>query len=36
VLIAREQFFLEMAELRRSGRTLTPEKMTAFTPGTTR
>jgi quercetin dioxygenase-like cupin family protein len=28
--IAREQFFLEMAELRRSGRTLTPEEMTAF------
>jgi hypothetical protein len=30
VLIAREQFFLEMAELRRSGRTLTPEEMTAL------
>ena len=28
--IAREKFFLEMAELRRSGRTLTPEQMTAF------
>ena len=28
--IARERFFLEMAELRRSGRTLTPEEMTAF------
>jgi mannose-6-phosphate isomerase-like protein (cupin superfamily) len=28
--IARENFFLEMAELRRSGRTLTPEEMTAF------
>jgi hypothetical protein len=28
--IARETFFLEMAELRRSGRTLTPEEMTAF------
>jgi quercetin dioxygenase-like cupin family protein len=28
--IAREQFFLEMAELRRSGRTLSPEEMTAF------
>jgi mannose-6-phosphate isomerase-like protein (cupin superfamily) len=28
--IAREQFFFEMAELRRSGRTLTPEEMTAF------
>jgi len=28
--IARENFFLEMAELRRSGRTLTPEQMTAF------
>jgi hypothetical protein len=28
--IARERFFSEMAELRRSGRTLTPEEMTAF------
>ena len=28
--IARENFFLELAELRRSGRTLTPEEMTAF------
>ena len=28
--IARENFFLEMAELRRSGRTLTPEELTAF------
>jgi quercetin dioxygenase-like cupin family protein len=28
--IARETFFLEMAELKRSGRTLTPEEMTAF------
>ena len=28
--IARENFFLEMTELRRSGRTLTPEEMTAF------
>jgi quercetin dioxygenase-like cupin family protein len=28
--IAREQFFAEMAELRRSGRTLSPEEMTAF------
>ncbi|MCW2633864.1 MAG: Cupin 2 conserved barrel domain protein [Blastococcus sp.] len=28
--IARENFFLEMAELRRSGRTLTYEEMTAF------
>jgi quercetin dioxygenase-like cupin family protein len=28
--IARENFFLEMAELRRSGRTVTPEEMTAF------
>jgi quercetin dioxygenase-like cupin family protein len=28
--IARENFFLEMAELRRSGRTLSPEEMTAF------
>jgi quercetin dioxygenase-like cupin family protein len=28
--IAREQFFAEMAELRRSGRTPTPEEMTAF------
>jgi mannose-6-phosphate isomerase-like protein (cupin superfamily) len=28
--IAREQFFFEMAELRRSGRTLAPEEMTAF------
>ena len=28
--IARERFFNEMAELRRSGRTLTPEEMTAF------
>lgn len=28
--IAREQFFLEMAELRRSGRILSPEEMTAF------
>ena len=28
--IARENFFSEMAELRRSGRTLTPEEMTAF------
>ncbi len=28
--IARERFFLELAELRRSGRTLTPEEMTAF------
>jgi uncharacterized cupin superfamily protein len=28
--IAREQFFLEMAELWRSGRTLSPEEMTAF------
>jgi quercetin dioxygenase-like cupin family protein len=28
--IARENFFAEMAELRRSGRTLTPEEMTAF------
>ena len=28
--IARENFFLEMAEIRRSGRTLTPEQLTAF------
>jgi quercetin dioxygenase-like cupin family protein len=28
--IARENFFLEMAELRRSGQTLTYEEMTAF------
>lgn len=28
--IAREQFFLELAELRRSGRDLTPEERTAF------
>jgi quercetin dioxygenase-like cupin family protein len=28
--IAREHFFAEMAELRRSGRTPTPEEMTAF------
>lgn len=28
--IAREQFFAETAELRRSGRKLTPEEMTAF------
>jgi quercetin dioxygenase-like cupin family protein len=28
--IAREQFFAELAELRRSGRTLSPEEMTAF------
>ena len=28
--IARETFFAEMAELRRSGRTLPPEEMTAF------
>ena len=28
--IARERFFLELAELRRSDRTLTPEEMTAF------
>jgi quercetin dioxygenase-like cupin family protein len=28
--IARENFFLEMAELRCSGRTVTPEEMTAF------
>jgi hypothetical protein len=28
--IARENFFLELAELRRSGRTLAPEQMTAF------
>ena len=28
--IARENFFLEMAELRRSGRTLGPEELTAF------
>ena len=28
--IARENFFYEMAEIRRSGRTLTPEEMTAF------
>jgi uncharacterized cupin superfamily protein len=28
--IARENFFLELAELRRSGRTLTPEEMTAL------
>jgi quercetin dioxygenase-like cupin family protein len=28
--IARERFFLEMAELRRSGRTVSPEEMTAF------
>ena len=28
--IARELFFTELAELRRSGRTLTPEEMTAF------
>lgn len=28
--IAREHFFAEMAELRRSGRTLTPEEMTAL------
>jgi mannose-6-phosphate isomerase-like protein (cupin superfamily) len=28
--IAREKFFLEMAEIRRSGRTLTPEELTAF------
>ena len=28
--IARESFFTEMAEIRRSGRTLTPEELTAF------
>lgn len=28
--IARENFFLEMAEIRRSGRTLIPEELTAF------
>jgi mannose-6-phosphate isomerase-like protein (cupin superfamily) len=28
--IARENFFGELAELRRNGRTLTPEEMTAF------
>jgi quercetin dioxygenase-like cupin family protein len=28
--IAREHFFAEMAEMRRSGRTLSPEEMTAF------
>ena len=28
--IARENFFLEMAEIRRSGRTLSPEELTAF------
>jgi quercetin dioxygenase-like cupin family protein len=28
--IARENFFLEMAEVRRSGRTFTPEELTAF------
>ena len=28
--IAREEFFFELAELRRSGRTLEPEEMTAF------
>jgi mannose-6-phosphate isomerase-like protein (cupin superfamily) len=28
--IARERFFGEMAEIRRSGRTLTPEELTAF------
>jgi hypothetical protein len=28
--IARELFFTELAELRRRGRTLTPEEMTAF------
>lgn len=28
--IARENFFLEMAEIRRSGRVLTPEELTAF------
>jgi mannose-6-phosphate isomerase-like protein (cupin superfamily) len=28
--IARENFFGELAEMRRSGRTLTPEEMTAF------
>jgi quercetin dioxygenase-like cupin family protein len=28
--IARENFFLEMAEIRRAGRTLTPEELTAF------
>ena len=28
--IARENFFAEMAELRRNGQTLTPEEMTAF------
>jgi hypothetical protein len=28
--IARENFFAEMAELRRSGRTPAPEEMTAF------
>ena len=28
--IARDNFFLEMAELRRSGRTLGPEELTAF------
>lgn len=28
--IARENFFTEVAELRRSGRTLSPEEMTAF------
>ncbi|MCW2700269.1 MAG: Cupin 2 conserved barrel domain protein [Blastococcus sp.] len=28
--IARELFFAELAELRRSGRTLSPEEMTAF------
>ncbi len=28
--IARELFFTELAELRRSGRTLSPEEMTAF------
>jgi quercetin dioxygenase-like cupin family protein len=28
--IARERFFAEMAEIRRSGRSLTPEELTAF------
>ena len=28
--IARENFFGELAEMRRSGRSLTPEEMTAF------
>jgi mannose-6-phosphate isomerase-like protein (cupin superfamily) len=28
--IARERFFTEMAEIRRSGRSLTPEELTAF------